>query len=68
MEQHRCPAAEANRKAHAQFIEMFGQFYDQWQESEIAPALVRQTYVGLGDWIKNHIMGIDTQLRRCVKG
>ncbi len=67
MEQHRCPAAEANKKAHAQFIEMFGEFYDQWQESDTDMALVQQTYEELGNWIKKHIMGIDTQLLMCVK-
>jgi hemerythrin len=67
MDEYRCPAAEANKKAHAQFIEMFGQFYDQWQESDTDMELVRQTYAALGNWIKNHIMGIDTQLLTCAK-
>jgi hemerythrin len=67
MEEHRCPFAEANKNAHAQFIEMFGQFYEQWQESDTDMALVRQTYEELGNWIENHIMRIDTQLLTCAK-
>lgn len=61
-----CPAADANKKAHAQFIKMFGEFYKQWQLESLDSALVQQTYIELGNWITNHIIGIDTQLHACI--
>ena len=67
MEQYKCPAAEANKQAHAEFIDKFGQFYEQWQESVMDWELVQQTYVELGDWIENHIRRVDAQLLPCVK-
>jgi hemerythrin len=66
MEHYGCPVAEANRRAHAYFITVFGQLYEQWQETDTDMALVRQTYAELGDWIANHIRRIDTQLAPCV--
>jgi hemerythrin len=67
MEQYQCPAAEANKQAHAQFIAIFGQFYVLWQESDTDLELVRKTYLELGNWIANHIQRVDTQLFPCVK-
>jgi hemerythrin len=67
MEEYRCPAAELNKQAHAQFIEMFGSFYERWQESSMDPELVQTTYAELGRWIASHIMSVDTALLPCVK-
>jgi hemerythrin len=67
MEQYKCPAAKANKQAHAEFIDKFGQFYEQWQESTMDSDLMRETYLKLAEWIKNHIQRVDTQLYPCVK-
>ena len=67
MEEYRCPAAQANKAAHAQFIEMFGDFYQRWQTSSMSWELVQSTYAELGDWIENHIRGVDSALSLCVK-
>jgi hemerythrin len=31
MEEYRCPAAAANKKAHGEFLDKFERFYAQWQ-------------------------------------
>lgn len=63
MEACQCPAAAENKQAHAEFTRSFGQFYAQWQEGTMTPALVQQTYVELENWLVNHISRIDVQLR-----
>jgi hemerythrin len=66
MEQYRCPAAEANKKAHAHFVDIFSEFYALWQESDTDLELVWKTYTELGNWLTNHIQRIDTQLLPCM--
>lgn len=63
---YQCPAAQANKEAHAQFTHMFGQFYEQWQTKGMDMMLALETFVALGRWIDNHIRQTDTQLRPCV--
>jgi len=67
MEEYQCPVAAANKEAHAEFIALFGSFYERWQESSMDPALVQQTYAELGRWIASHIMSVDSALLPCVK-
>jgi hemerythrin len=66
MEKLQCPAAAANKVAHAAFLEMFGRFYSQWQTSSMDIALARVTYHQLSDWVTNHIMTIDVKLKECL--
>ena len=67
MEEYRCPAAAANKEAHAEFIALFGSFYERWQGASMDPDLVQSTYAELGKWIANHIMSVDTALLPCVR-
>ncbi len=67
MEQYNCPAAEKNKKAHAEFIDKFGQFYQQWQEASMSFELMQATFSELAKWVEDHIRGVDTQLRFYVK-
>jgi hemerythrin len=67
MERYRCPAAAANKQAHAEFIQKFGGFYEQWQEAGMDLKLVRETYLELEKWIDHHIRRVDTELFPCVK-
>jgi len=62
MEQFHCPAAEANKRAHAEFAARFGRFYEQYQVEGIDADLVRETYTELAKWIVHHIQQVDTQL------
>lgn len=67
MHDYRCPVAEKNKQAHAEFINTFHRFYTQWQEGTMTAALATQTYTELENWLVNHILKTDTQLRPCVK-
>ena len=66
MAQYQCPVAQINKQAHAEFVKKFGRFYEHWQEHGIDINVTYQTFIELEEWIRNHIIGIDTQLRGCV--
>lgn len=66
MAAHNCPVAAVNKRAHARFINMFGQFYADWQAGAMNLDLMAATFVELGAWIENHIRRMDTELAGCV--
>jgi len=66
MDQYQCPVAQINKRAHAEFVEKFNLFYEHWQEHGIDINVTYKTFIELEEWIRNHIVGIDTQLRGCV--
>jgi hemerythrin len=68
MDEYRCPVAAANRAAHRQFLERFGQLYEQYQDSDVNPEVMYNTFWELQDWIIKHIKRVDTQLVSCVNG
>jgi hemerythrin len=68
MDEYRCPAAQANKTAHAQFLQKFTAFRQQLEtrsssDSVIAIQLLRE----LSDWLVNHIRHVDAQLLPCIK-
>jgi hemerythrin len=67
MDEYKCPVADHNKQAHAEFVSKFKQFYTHWQEGTIDADLVRQTHEELETWLVNHVKRIDTQLGACVK-
>lgn len=68
MEEYRCPAAAANKEAHRQFLEKFGQLYQQYQDVGVKPQVMHDTFAELEAWIIKHIKRVDTQLAGCVNG
>ncbi len=60
-----CPYAEENKKQHAEFLAMFGDFYAKWQTSKMTPDLARSTYKVMSDWIVNHIVQVDVHIKDC---
>jgi hemerythrin len=68
MNDYQCPVAQANKQAHAYFVALFGQFYEDWQQSSLDADEVQAACTKLGDWIDNHIRRVDTQLYPCVHG
>lgn len=64
---HRCASAEANRKAHEEFVGHFIQLKDDCLTNGVTPARVAHLQQALGSWLANHIMKVDTALLPCVK-
>ena len=67
MEQHRCPAAQANKHAHGQFIETFLKFKEEFNASGGSEDIAMRMYKTLTEWLVNHIQGVDAQLGPCVR-
>jgi hemerythrin len=67
MNKYKCPIADQNKKAHAEFLKKFGRFYTEWQIGNKTSKLVAKTYTELEQWLLHHVAKTDTQLRSCVK-
>ncbi len=65
MERFACPAAAANKQAHAQFLATFTDLRKRFDDSGASPAIVLGISDTLGKWLVNHIRGIDLKLRDC---
>ncbi len=66
MQQYQCPVAEQNKKAHAEFVKKFNRFYEHWQENGLDINVTYHAFIELEDWVRNHICGIDAQLKAYV--
>jgi hemerythrin len=67
MAKYQCPVAAQNIAAHKQFVQTFGAFKAEFDQSGPPPTLVVRTKSELMSWLTNHIKGTDTQLAPCVK-
>ena len=67
MEKARCPAHEKNKQAHAAFLEVFGKFKARYLAEGPKPELLKSLHQAAADWIKNHILTVDVQLKACAK-
>lgn len=65
MERTNCPAACANKEAHAKFVETFLAFKAEYTNSGGAEDIALRMYKTLTDWLVNHIQKIDGQLATC---
>jgi hemerythrin-like metal-binding protein len=63
MEATNCPAAAANKAAHAQFLVTYSGLRKQFDGAGAGPSLVLQIHRLLSEWLVQHIKGIDVQLR-----
>lgn len=61
-----CPAARANKQAHAEFLEVFKSLRHRFDESGATPTLVLEIKDTLSRWLVDHIRNIDTKLNECV--
>lgn len=68
MHRMRCPTAEANQAAHAQFLRTFAEAKAKLEKPGASALIANRVHGELVEWIKNHIMKIDMGLRRCPKG
>ena len=67
MEEHRCPAASANKLAHAQFVELFTSMQKRFAIEGPTTALAVDLQQQTSAWLVNHILRVDTKLRDCAK-
>jgi hemerythrin len=68
MAAYACPAAAANKTAHAQFLKKFSEYRSRLGDSaNDKSALSIQLMRELSDWLVNHIRRIDAQLLPYVK-
>lgn len=68
MDHHHCPAREQNKKAHADFLAFYQNFSERYHAQGPQIELLKGLHKMANDWIKNHILTVDTQLNACVKG
>jgi hemerythrin-like metal-binding protein len=67
MEKANCPAHAINKQAHTAFLEVIGKFKARYAVEGPKPELLTSLHRAAADWIKNHILSIDIQLRGCGK-
>lgn len=65
MEKYQCPVAAANKNAHNSFVETFDAFWEEFRKNGATASLVIKIQKELGDWLVNHIAGIDVGLNSC---
>ena len=62
-EEYHCPAAMKNKQEHAQFIETFTRRMTEFDEKGANFQFVMKIYRELSDWLLQHILKVDLQLR-----
>ncbi len=66
MEKYHCPVAAANKNAHDKFVETFDRFWEEFRRTGATADLAQKVQVELGDWLINHIAGVDAGLSTCI--
>jgi hemerythrin-like metal-binding protein len=63
MEQARCPAAQANREAHSEFVQVLAGFRRRFDDHGFHAGDARELVDTLERWLSGHICRLDVQLR-----
>jgi len=66
MDEYRCPVAQKNREDHVRFLEVLSGFQQSYEESGFNSADARKLTVIIDEWLIDHILRIDIQLKQCV--
>jgi hemerythrin len=66
MNRYKCPAAEVNKKAHAEFLVYFTKMKQEAETNGVTTKTVLELQLALGNWLRNHIKKVDVSLRPCV--
>ncbi len=66
MERAQCRAAAANRSAHRHFVAVFEEIAARVKAEGPKMSLTIRAERELADWVRHHIVRIDSQLRECV--
>jgi hemerythrin len=64
---HHCPMADVNKQAHTKFLETVTNLNVSYRESGGSEGIARQIHQELSDWLRSHILKIDTQLGECIR-
>lgn len=67
MGRHRCPAQAENKVAHARFLAFFEDFKRRFASEGGRPELLGQLHQTCSEWIHEHILGVDLQLKPCLR-
>ena len=67
MESYRCPAHQENKQAHRKFLVVFRQFKQRFVTGGFRPEVLTEFSDFCGNWIKQHILQIDTQIKPCLR-
>lgn len=66
MERAKCTVHQQNKQAHAAFLGLFEKFKSRYQVEGPKPELLKSLQTTASDWIKNHILSVDIQLKTCL--
>ncbi len=64
MDEFACPAADDNKKAHAEFRQVFEGFLNRAETEGYSDKLAKDLLRTLQKWLIQHICGVDIRLRR----
>ncbi|MBL9140029.1 MAG: hemerythrin family protein [Verrucomicrobiales bacterium] len=67
MEKAKCPVHEKNKQAHAAFLGVFAKFKEKYAAEGPKPELLKSLQNAAADWIRNHILSVDRELKKCQK-
>jgi hemerythrin len=68
MERFRCPSHATNKQSHERFLRFFQDFKQVNQAEGFRHEILAQLHSTVSQWIGEHILRIDTQLKPCIKG
>ncbi len=67
MQEHKCPVRGKNKAAHVQFLKDYEGLVEIVKRDGASTTAVIKLKEMLGNWLKNHICNVDTNLRGCVQ-
>lgn len=65
MEKRRCPAHQINKTAHQRFLEQYSRLVKEYESKGASLSVLNQLREMTESWLVNHILKVDTQLRKC---
>jgi hemerythrin len=66
MESYRCPVQTQNLQEHERFREFIRAYKSRCEAEGFRVELLSNLHAAIRRWIEEHILKIDTQLRRCI--
>lgn len=67
VEEFKCPNAEKNKEAHAEFMERVKEIQELSKDHELTHPEVLDVYYEMIFWIKDHILEVDVNNFHCVR-